>query len=356
MKRHLSHATMVAHLWLVPLACSHGSQPVDEAVEGEAAGAGLSDVASVAEEDSGLATQDASNPDMAVKTDETPAEAPTEMDPSEEATKQDETPVAIEETVPPATNLAALEDAPTSEAPSSEAAADAVKPQEEIDDVTDFTLAPVGTNTEPGRKSKKDVPVTYREPAFEKTMADEAPPMGPVKKLKKKANRNKKISDVKSRTHEPSSSMPADTVSDVSQSYGGKTSIYIVVAGDSLAKIARRLYGDKNEWRQLAEINNISNPLRIFPGQVIKFPTDERTAKFQSKYLDGAKEKVVVQPGDTLGSLAKRVMGKASYWKALWQINADKIPNPNVIRANQVLYYFDMSKLHGADNGTATAY
>ena len=49
---------------------------------------------------------------------------------------------------------------------------------------------------------------------------------------------------------------------------------YVVVAGDSLSKIAKRLYGDANKWRQIYEANKdlIKNPDLIHPGQKLKIP------------------------------------------------------------------------------------
>ena len=49
---------------------------------------------------------------------------------------------------------------------------------------------------------------------------------------------------------------------------------YTVVAGDSLSKIAKRLYGDANQWRRIFEANRdqIKNPDLIKPGQKLKIP------------------------------------------------------------------------------------
>ena len=53
---------------------------------------------------------------------------------------------------------------------------------------------------------------------------------------------------------------------------GGRT--YTVVAGDSLSKIAKKLYGDAQQWQQIYEANKdvIKNPDQIYPGQVLKIP------------------------------------------------------------------------------------
>ena len=50
--------------------------------------------------------------------------------------------------------------------------------------------------------------------------------------------------------------------------------IYMVVAGDSLSKIAKREYGDANEWKRIFDANQdvLENPDKIYPGQKLKIP------------------------------------------------------------------------------------
>lgn len=45
-----------------------------------------------------------------------------------------------------------------------------------------------------------------------------------------------------------------------------------VVAGDSLASVAYREYGDPNAWRRLADANDIDDPLRVRDGTVLRVP------------------------------------------------------------------------------------
>ena len=49
---------------------------------------------------------------------------------------------------------------------------------------------------------------------------------------------------------------------------------YVVVSGDSLSKIAKREYGDMNQWRRIYEANKdqISDPDLIHPGQKLRIP------------------------------------------------------------------------------------
>jgi nucleoid-associated protein YgaU len=49
---------------------------------------------------------------------------------------------------------------------------------------------------------------------------------------------------------------------------------YTVVKGDSLSKIAKRLYGKASLWKQIFEANRdkIENADLIYPGQVLRIP------------------------------------------------------------------------------------
>ena len=50
--------------------------------------------------------------------------------------------------------------------------------------------------------------------------------------------------------------------------------IYVVVAGDSLSKIAKREYGNASEWKRIYEANQdvLKDPDKIFPGQKLRIP------------------------------------------------------------------------------------
>ena len=68
------------------------------------------------------------------------------------------------------------------------------------------------------------------------------------------------------------SSSTAPTAPTAPTKAGGRT--YTVVAGDSLSKIAKKLLGQSNRWREIHELNadTVKNPDLIKPGQVLKIP------------------------------------------------------------------------------------
>ena len=78
---------------------------------------------------------------------------------------------------------------------------------------------------------------------------------------------------------------PNDPFPDFSDVQGGSSSsarppatpptqTYTVVSGDSLSKIAKRVYGSAKAWRKIYEANKdkIKNPDLIYPGQVFTIP------------------------------------------------------------------------------------
>ena len=58
---------------------------------------------------------------------------------------------------------------------------------------------------------------------------------------------------------------------------------YTVRAGDTLQRIASRLYGDAQRWRDIAEANPGFDPRRLRVGQMIKLPVKHPSAQFPPK-------------------------------------------------------------------------
>jgi nucleoid-associated protein YgaU len=80
-----------------------------------------------------------------------------------------------------------------------------------------------------------------------------------------------------------SSTKKSDDMPDFSDVQGGASSTapkaevyetYEVKSGDSLSKIAKKVYGNANEWKQIFEANKdvLKDPDKIFPGQKLKLP------------------------------------------------------------------------------------
>lgn len=97
---------------------------------------------------------------------------------------------------------------------------------------------------------------------------------------------------------------------------------YVVKKGDTLSKIASKY---NTTYQKLAKYNNIKNPNKIYPGQIIKIPGTNNINP--STY--------VVKKGDTLSKIASKFN---TTWKKIYENNKDVIgSNPNKIYPGQVL-------------------
>ncbi len=124
---------------------------------------------------------------------------------------------------------------------------------------------------------------------------------------------------------------------------------YVVEAGDTLGKIATKVYGDQKRWREISGLTGLSNPNHIFPGDVIYYSLDEKSAQFAANYESIKRQKDVVQQGDTLASIAKRIYGSSRSWRHIWRQN-DHIDNPDKLEPGTVIYYLEKESIKTASN------
>lgn len=113
---------------------------------------------------------------------------------------------------------------------------------------------------------------------------------------------------------------------------------YVVQAGDTLGKIAAKIYGDQKRWRDLSDLTGLSNPNSIYPGDVVYYTLDEAAAQFAAKEASMVRGMEVVQQGDTLAAISKRVYGSSKHWRYIWRQN-DNIDNPDKLSAGMNVYY-----------------
>jgi LysM repeat protein len=98
---------------------------------------------------------------------------------------------------------------------------------------------------------------------------------------------------------------------------------YTVKSGDNLSSIAAQ-FG--TSWQTLQAINQLPDPNKIYPGQVLKVPGGAPAPS------PAPSETYVVQSGDILSGIAA---AHGTSWQHLAQIN--NIPNPNLIYPGQVI-------------------
>lgn len=128
---------------------------------------------------------------------------------------------------------------------------------------------------------------------------------------------------------------------------------YIVKEGDTLGSIAGRIYGDRSKWREMSELSSLINPNLIYIGDVVYYQLTQETLNFAQIYEGLPRQEVVVQQGDTLSTIASRVLNSAMDWKHLWRQN-DNVSDPDSLTAGTVLYYIAPGALTAALESTGT--
>jgi nucleoid-associated protein YgaU len=127
----------------------------------------------------------------------------------------------------------------------------------------------------------------------------------------------------------------------------GSKMAYIVQSGDTLGKIAAKVYGNSNRWKEMASLSGIDNPSRIYPGDVVYYTLEETSVPFATAYETVQRSEETVKPGDTLATIAQRVYGSSKSWKAIWRQN-DNINNPDIVTPGSTVYYISSGALSAA--------
>lgn len=119
-----------------------------------------------------------------------------------------------------------------------------------------------------------------------------------------------------------------------------QTITYTVQPGDTLSKIAKKYLGNASLWRKIYEDNKatIKNPNVIRVGQnlVINLP-GTATAVSTTAAVSTNANTYVVQPGDNLWKIAKKVYGQGFAWRKIFDANSNTVSNPGNIHVGQVL-------------------
>lgn len=149
----------------------------------------------------------------------------------------------------------------------------------------------------------------------------------------------------------PMSSQPEVTLSSPSQGYvpeDGARMAYIIQVGDTMAGISRKIFGNSNNWRTLAEENNIANPGLIYAGDVIYYSLNAKSRSFAQSYETAPRKAVTVKAGDSLSSIAEQVYGSQGSWRSLWKENP-QVSNPDQLTVGMVLTYRSASGMASVD-------
>lgn len=133
-----------------------------------------------------------------------------------------------------------------------------------------------------------------------------------------------------------------------------KGGTYTIVAGDTLWKIAEKIYNDGYKWTEIARVNNLSNPSLIHVGNKLTLPRIEQknTAnkkveeKKPAKQAQVSKQIVVktdkitggsykIKSGDSLWSISVRAYGDGYKWTDI--AKANKLSNGGVIHVGNTI-------------------
>jgi nucleoid-associated protein YgaU len=140
---------------------------------------------------------------------------------------------------------------------------------------------------------------------------------------------------------------PTETVASSALPEMGSKMPYVVEHGDTLGKIATKVYGDQTKWREIASLTSLSNPNRVYPGDVVYYKLDDSSVNFAQVYDSIPRASEIVREGDTLASIAKRVYGSGNAWKHIWRQN-DSITDPDKLTAGMTIYYLNKGAVQAA--------
>jgi nucleoid-associated protein YgaU len=126
----------------------------------------------------------------------------------------------------------------------------------------------------------------------------------------------------------------------------GAAGTYTIRAGDTYRSIARKRLGGSSHWYALVKANPGVDQHRLSVGQTINLPDRGATVRDRKEELEQAREAasgsgtgrtVTIHPGDDLSKIARRVYGKSSAWRLIYNANRDKLSSPRGLKVGTEL-------------------
>lgn len=116
---------------------------------------------------------------------------------------------------------------------------------------------------------------------------------------------------------------------------------YVVQAGETLADIAERKYGDPNKWTIIAKANKSVNPNRMRVGTKLVLPSASATANPVPEpavaetpappATAGIPKSYTIQAGDVLSKIAKKFYGSASAATKIQEANPEVLKDADFL-------------------------
>ncbi|MFO0874919.1 MAG: LysM peptidoglycan-binding domain-containing protein [Phycisphaerales bacterium] len=147
-----------------------------------------------------------------------------------------------------------------------------------------------------------------------------------------------------------SSSGPAGGIVDPLRS----APIHVVKKGETLYGIAREQLGNGDRWKEILEVNKLKDARALAEGMKLTMPAtvsvqapealakpvvamNDRAGGVGARADDAKVREHTVKDGETLSSIAQKLLGTTSRWQELYQLNKDRIKNPDDVSPGTVL-------------------
>jgi nucleoid-associated protein YgaU len=107
---------------------------------------------------------------------------------------------------------------------------------------------------------------------------------------------------------------------------------HVVKPNENFYSLARHYYGDGRYFKEIKAANPAISPTRMTVGTKLRIPHPEKVVqKSQAPAVSPAGsdsgEFYTVKKGDSLSSIARRLLGSEARWKAIYEANRDVIGN-----------------------------
>ncbi|MFI5175249.1 MAG: LysM peptidoglycan-binding domain-containing protein [Terriglobia bacterium] len=124
-----------------------------------------------------------------------------------------------------------------------------------------------------------------------------------------------------------------------SKAAGSGMLIHTVRSGETLETLALKYYQTRTKWTLIfnANRNQIDASKRLRPGQELKIPVEPEPVSKLNKTGRGPVKVHVVQPGETLGSLALRYYKTETKWNLIYEANKTQLAASKTLRVGQKL-------------------
>jgi len=113
----------------------------------------------------------------------------------------------------------------------------------------------------------------------------------------------------------------------------------VVQAGQTMQSLAEEVYGDASLWEAIAKANPFVDPAALSPGQRLRIPLDPTNIQGKAVAPTVVQPpaprfpmEYVVEQGDTLSAIAKRLYGRSSLHRIIFEANRAQLTSPDAIK------------------------